>query len=36
LRALLAKRPHVGEGLKVAGRGPHSGPYGRLLYSSPG
>jgi D-threo-aldose 1-dehydrogenase len=36
LRALLAKRPNVGEGLKTAGQGPHSGPLGRLLYSSPG
>lgn len=36
LRAVLAKRPSVGEGLKVAGRGPRSGPVGRLLYSSAG
>jgi D-threo-aldose 1-dehydrogenase len=36
LRALLARRPNVGEGLKTAGQGPHSGPLGRLLYSSPG
>lgn len=36
LRAFLAKRPSVGEGLKTAGQGPHSGPLGRLLYSSPG
>jgi D-threo-aldose 1-dehydrogenase len=36
LRALLARRPDVGEGLKTAGQGPHSGPLGRLLYSSPG
>ncbi len=36
LRAFLAKRPNVGEGLKTAGQGPHSGPLGRLLYSSPG
>ena len=36
IRAFLAKRPDVGEGLKVAGRGPHSGPFGRLLYSSSG
>jgi D-threo-aldose 1-dehydrogenase len=35
LRAFLAKRPNVGEGLKSAGQGPHSGPLGRLLYSSP-
>jgi D-threo-aldose 1-dehydrogenase len=36
LRAFLAKRPNVGEGLKVAGRSPRSGPVGRLLYSSAG
>ena len=36
MRALLARRPNVGEGLKTAGQGPHSGPLGRLLYSSPG
>jgi len=36
LRAILAKRPDVGEGLKAAGTGPRSGPLGRLLYSSPG
>jgi D-threo-aldose 1-dehydrogenase len=36
LRAFLAKRPSVGEGLKGAGRGPHSGAFGRFLYSSPG
>ena len=36
LRALLARRPNVGEGLKTAGQGPHSGPLGRLLYSCPG
>jgi D-threo-aldose 1-dehydrogenase len=36
LRALLARRPSIGQGLKVAGRGPHSGRLGRLLYSSPG
>ena len=36
LRAFLAKRPNVGEGLKTAGQGPNSGPLGRLLYSSPG
>jgi aryl-alcohol dehydrogenase-like predicted oxidoreductase len=36
VRAFLAKRPSVGEGLKTAGQGPHSGPLGRLLYSSPG
>jgi D-threo-aldose 1-dehydrogenase len=35
-RALLAKRPNVTEGFKTAGQGPHSGPVGRLLYSSPG
>jgi D-threo-aldose 1-dehydrogenase len=36
LRAFLAKRPNVGEGLKVAGRSPHSGSFGRLLYSPVG
>lgn len=36
IRAFLAKRPSVGEGLKTAGRGPRSGPVGRLLYSSGG
>jgi aryl-alcohol dehydrogenase-like predicted oxidoreductase len=36
VRAFLARRPSVGEGLKTAGQGPHSGPLGRLLYSSPG
>jgi D-threo-aldose 1-dehydrogenase len=36
VRAFLAERPKVGEGLKVAGRGPRSGPFGRLLYSSVG
>jgi D-threo-aldose 1-dehydrogenase len=36
IRALLARSPNVGEGLKAAGRGPRSGPFGRLLYSSPG
>ena len=36
LRAFLAERANVAEGLKVAGRGPYSGPFGRLLYSSPG
>lgn len=36
LRALLAKRPGIKEGLKDSGRGPHSGPFGRLLYSSTG
>lgn len=36
LRALIARRPNVGEELKTAGQGPHSGPLGRLLYSSPG
>jgi len=35
VRAFLAKRPDVTEGLKTAGQGPHSGPVGRLLYSSP-
>jgi D-threo-aldose 1-dehydrogenase len=36
LRLFLAKRPNLGEGLKVAGGGPGSGPLGRLIYSSPG
>jgi D-threo-aldose 1-dehydrogenase len=36
VRAFLAKRPDVGEGLRVASRGPRSGPFGRLLYSSAG
>jgi D-threo-aldose 1-dehydrogenase len=36
IRAFLAKRPDVGEGLKAAGRGPRSGPCGRVLYASPG
>jgi D-threo-aldose 1-dehydrogenase len=36
IRAVLARRPNVGEGLKAAGRGPRSGPFGRLLYASPG
>jgi D-threo-aldose 1-dehydrogenase len=36
LRAFLAKRPKIGEGLRIAGRGPSSGSLGRLLYSSPG
>ena len=36
LRAILAKRPNVGEGLKAARMGPRSGPLERLLYSSPG
>lgn len=36
VRALLARRPGLGAGVKTAGQGPHSGPLGRLLYSSPG
>jgi D-threo-aldose 1-dehydrogenase len=36
IRAFLAKRPSVGERLKTAGRGPRSGPFGRLLYTSGG
>lgn len=36
LRTLLAKQPDVKAGLKDSGRGPHSGPFGRLLYSSSG
>lgn len=35
-RAFLARRPIVNEGLKTAGRNPHSGTVGRLLYSAPG
>jgi D-threo-aldose 1-dehydrogenase len=36
VRALLAKRPSVGDGLKVAGQGPRSGSLGHLLYRAPG
>jgi D-threo-aldose 1-dehydrogenase len=36
VRAFLARRPSVGEGLKVAAEGPRSGLAGRLLYSAPG
>lgn len=36
MRAYLAKRPAVSEELKVAGKGPRSGAFGRLLYASPG
>jgi D-threo-aldose 1-dehydrogenase len=36
VRAFLAKRPNVEEGLKTAGQGPRSGPFGRLLYSFTG
>lgn len=36
LRALLAKQSNVRAGLKESGGGPHSGLFGRLLYSSPG
>lgn len=36
MRAYLAKRPGVSEELKVAGKGPRSGSFGRLLYASPG
>lgn len=36
VRAFLAMRPDVGEELKVAGEGPRSGPFGRLLYASSG
>jgi D-threo-aldose 1-dehydrogenase len=36
IRALLARSPNVGEGLKAVGRGPRSGPFGRLLYSAAG
>lgn len=35
-RAFLARRPAINEGLKTAGRGPHSGMVGRLLYTTPG
>jgi D-threo-aldose 1-dehydrogenase len=35
-RAFLAKRPAVNEGLKTAGKDPHSGTVGRLLYSAHG
>lgn len=36
IRAFLASRPSVGDGLKTAGGGPRSGPFGRLLYAAPG
>lgn len=36
VRGFLAKRPAIGEELKVAGQGPRSGSFGRLLYASPG
>lgn len=36
LRVFLAKQPGIKAGLKGSGRGPHSGPFGRLLYSSSG
>jgi D-threo-aldose 1-dehydrogenase len=36
VRALLARRPSVGEGLKTAAAGPGSGAVGRLLYAAPG
>jgi D-threo-aldose 1-dehydrogenase len=36
LRTFLGKCPNLTEGLKNAGRGPRSGPFGRLLYSSRG
>jgi D-threo-aldose 1-dehydrogenase len=36
LRAFLVNRPKVGERMKVVGGSPHTGPVGRLLYSSPG
>jgi len=36
VRAFLARRPSVGEGLKVAAEGPRSGLAGRLLYTTPG
>lgn len=36
VRAFLAKRRGVGEGLKAAAGGPESGLVGRLLYAAPG
>ena len=36
VRAFLASRRSVGEGLKAAAGGPGSGAVGRLLYSAPG
>lgn len=36
VRAFLAKRKGVGEGLKSAAGGPESGLVGRLLYAAPG
>jgi D-threo-aldose 1-dehydrogenase len=36
VRAFLARRRSVGEGLKAAAEGPRSGSVGRLLYSAPG
>jgi len=36
VRAFLAKRPALGEEMKVAGQGPHSGAVGRLIYASHG
>lgn len=36
LRAFLAKQANVNARLKESGRGPNSGSFGQLLYSSPG
>jgi len=36
IRAFLDKRPDMTETLKIAADGPHSGSFGRLLYSCPG
>jgi D-threo-aldose 1-dehydrogenase len=36
LRTFLERRPNVREGLIDSGRGPHSGLFGRLLYTSAG
>lgn len=36
LRAFLAQRPNVRKELMDSGKGPHSGLFGRLLYSSSG
>jgi D-threo-aldose 1-dehydrogenase len=36
VRSVLAALPQLGEELKSAGRGPGSGPIGRLLYASTG
>jgi len=36
VRAFLAKRPAIGEEMKAAAEGPHSGAVGRLIYASSG